>query len=91
MKFALINVSCEQNGFVSGSWIQDFTGTLEQAAEYARETEMANSNRITVAVVEDKCYTPFTIIRGGKRLDITESLSEKNRSCRAENRQDCIW
>jgi hypothetical protein len=51
-KYSLINVSSEVNGIVSGVWIQDFMGTLEAAKEWALGTEKANSNKITVAVVD---------------------------------------
>lgn len=53
MRYSLINVSNEQNGFVDGNWIQDFNGSFEKACEFARETEKVNSNRITVAVVDE--------------------------------------
>lgn len=51
-KFSLINVSERKNGLVSGNWIQDFTGTKEEAFQRAKDTEKANSYRISVAVVE---------------------------------------
>lgn len=51
-KFSLINVSERNNGKASGNWIQDVTGTKEEAFKRARATEKANSNRINVAVVE---------------------------------------
>jgi hypothetical protein len=53
MKFSLINVTKEVDGLVDGYWLQNKTGTLEEAIVHARGTEKANSNRITVAVVED--------------------------------------
>jgi hypothetical protein len=51
-KFSLINVSERKNGCVSGNWIQDVTGTIEDAFKKAKGTEKANGNRINVAVVE---------------------------------------
>ena len=74
MKFALVNVYYEQDGLVDGAWIQNFTGTLEEAVHWARETEKANSGRITVAVIEDGYYTPFQNIYGAKRLDLDERI-----------------
>lgn len=52
MRYSLITIYKENNGFVDGVWMQDSTGTLEEAIEKARATEKANSNRIAVAVVE---------------------------------------
>lgn len=69
MRFSLVCVDREKDGFVDGAWMQDFTGTLEEASQWARETERANSNRISVAVVEDMYYTPFSNVYGVKRLD----------------------
>ena len=51
-KFSLLNVTERKGDLVSGNWIQDFTGSKEEAFRYARNTERANSNRIKVAVVE---------------------------------------
>ena len=70
MRFTLINVSHEKDGVVDGAWLQDHTGTIETATEEARETERANSNRITVAVIEYMYYTPFTHIFCAERLDV---------------------
>ena len=42
MKFSLINVSEEKDGSVSGNWIQDFTGTLEEAIEWAKDFSIWN-------------------------------------------------
>ena len=72
MRYSLINVSREKNGLVDGAWMQDFAGTLEDATQLARETERANSNQISVAVVEDMYYTPFSNVYGAKRLDLKE-------------------
>ena len=52
MKFSLIQVYKEMDGFVDGVWIQDHTGTLDTAVKLANETEQVNGNRIKVAVVE---------------------------------------
>lgn len=51
-KFSLINVSKRFNGLVSGVWLQDATGTKDEAFKRARDTEKANGNRIEVAVIE---------------------------------------
>lgn len=50
--YSLICVYEENNGIVTGAWLQDVTGNLQKAKRFAKETEMANSNRINVAVVE---------------------------------------
>ena len=52
MKYSLLNVIEEKGGLVDGIWIQDHRSTLGAAIEEAQATEAANSNRITVAVVE---------------------------------------
>ncbi len=52
MKFSLIQIYNETNGYVDGVWIQDFTGNLNEAIKKATNTEKANSNRIKVAIVE---------------------------------------
>ena len=52
MRFSLINVYQQRGNVVDGNWIQDFTGTLEEAIQEARDTERVNGGRITVAVVE---------------------------------------
>ncbi|MCK2000763.1 hypothetical protein MZM54_05085 [[Brevibacterium] frigoritolerans] len=52
MKFSLIQIYKEKNGLVEGVWLQDYTGELDMAVKKANETEIANGNRIKVAVVE---------------------------------------
>lgn len=52
MKYSLVIIDEEKEGSVCGTWIQDFTGTIDGAVREARETEKANSNRIKVAVVD---------------------------------------
>lgn len=52
MKFSLIQVYDEADGFVNGVWLQDHTGSLDSAIRKANETEKANNKRIKVAVVE---------------------------------------
>ena len=75
MKFSLINVIREYDGMVDGFWLQNHTGTLESATEKARATEQANSNRITVAVVEELSYTPDHSLRKElKRLDSIKAV-----------------
>lgn len=59
MKWSLINVWREDDGYVDGTWFQNVTSTLQEAIEVAKATEKANSNKISVAVVEDLgCPTP---------------------------------
>lgn len=71
-RYSLINVDKEYNGLVDGVWIQDSNGCFEKAVKAARDTERANSNRITVAVVDGlNSYVPnYSIQTGLKRLDI---------------------
>jgi hypothetical protein len=57
MKFSLIQIDKEINGFVDGVWLQNYNGELDMAVKIAKETEIANSNRIKVAVVEDLNYS----------------------------------
>ncbi len=51
MTYSLINVSETNDGTVSGNWLQDHIGTLDSAERHARETNAANSNALTIAVV----------------------------------------
>ena len=74
VNYTLVNVDHEENGFVSGNWIQDFAGTLEEATQMARETERVNNNRITVAVVENMYFSQFQRIYKAKRLDKQKEL-----------------
>ena len=71
MRFSLINVYQQRGNVVDGNWIQDFTGTLEEAIQEARDTERVNGGRITVAVVEGLAGSiPAGDFRVGlKRLD----------------------
>ena len=88
MRFSLINVDQEYDGMVDGVWIQNHTGTLESATQKARETEQANSNRITVAVVEALSYTPdHSWKKGLKRLDSAVSLERFSESPASGNAQ----
>lgn len=68
--YALVNVEREYNGLVDGALIQ-WCGncTLREAIKLARSTERVNSNRITVAVI-DEYYSGLWYFRGRKRLDI---------------------
>ena len=53
MTFSLINVSSrDAEGLVTGNWIQDVIGTIDDAYNRARSTEEANGNKISVAVVK---------------------------------------
>ncbi len=58
--YMLLQVDKEENGLVNGVCLQWCCAcTLEEAAKRARETEKVNSNRISVAVV-DELYTAYT-------------------------------
>lgn len=52
MKYSLINVEADHGETVDGNWIQDVTGTFEDALRIAQETKKANSGRIQVTIVE---------------------------------------
>lgn len=68
--YALINVKREYNGLVDGALIQWCSAcTLREATRLARSTERVNSNRITVAVIDDY-YSGLWYFKGRKRLDI---------------------
>ena len=71
MRYSLINIYKEVDGYFEGVWIQDSTGTLETAIKAARDTEKANSGRIIVGVVESLlCPPPNYCYRTGlARLD----------------------
>ena len=70
MRFSLIQVYNEKEGYIDGMWIQDFTGTLDAAIKKSNETEKANSNRIQIAVVKRvEGSTPdYDLIKNLKRL-----------------------
>jgi len=51
--FSLINVFKRDGNKVSGSWLQNHTGTLETAKQKAKSTEAANGNKIDVAVIKE--------------------------------------
>jgi hypothetical protein len=57
MRFSLINVQERAGPLVSGSWLQDHIGSLATASARAHELEIANSNKIDVAVVEELSST----------------------------------
>lgn len=57
MKYSLINVSVDKGETVDGNWVQNVSGTLEEAIEIARATEKANGYQIEIAVVEEICST----------------------------------
>ena len=52
MIYSLINVVSETASHVIGSLVQDFTGDYQEAQQFAKETEQANSNRIKIAVCD---------------------------------------
>lgn len=52
--YMLLQIDKEENGFVDGTHIQWCCAcSLNEAIKRARDTEKANSNRISVAVVEE--------------------------------------
>lgn len=70
--YMLLQVDKEENGFVSGTHIEWCCAcTLEDAEKRARMTEQANSNRTTIAVV-DELYNSCCLgkyYKNLKRLD----------------------
>ena len=72
MKYSLINIVESSGQLISGYWVQNHVGSLASAREAARATELANHNRITVAVVaEFSSTTPaLSYWRDLPRLDI---------------------
>lgn len=69
MKYSLIQIEEEHGaGVISGSWVQDCIGSLEEATQRATKTEQVNSNRIKVAVVEQVVGTT-PILRYFKELN----------------------
>ncbi len=80
VKFSLINVSKEADGFVRGGWLQNHIGTLESATARAIATEGTNSNKIDVAVVEE-VNSSVPIMqhwRGLQRLDVSRINVERS-------------
>ncbi len=68
-KYSLINVFQDHENIVDGNWIQDVTGTLEEALEKAKRIEAVNGNRISVAVVDAvNGTTPMLQFLTGLRL-----------------------
>jgi len=53
MKFSLVVVEASRGETVTGNWLQGHIGTLESAIESAQRTEIVNSNKIDVAVVNE--------------------------------------
>lgn len=68
-KYSLIQVQERKNGRVSGYWIQDCVGTIEEAFERKEDTEKANSNRIEIAIVEQ-------LTNGCPRWDYIRNIKE---------------
>jgi hypothetical protein len=68
-RFSIINVSNREDGFVSGNWVVDVTGTLEEARERLAAINKANSNRLDLAVVEfTNGFSQFQFITKAKEL-----------------------
>lgn len=100
--FSLVNVSKEANGLVDGYWIQDHTGNLETAILIAKETEKANGNKITVAVVYkvNGSGPRYHSLHQLERLDLkrTTIISKSERCCNCPcasaleiTAEDCEW
>lgn len=71
MKFSLVQVYKDNGNTVDGVWLQDHIGTVESAEQAARDTEAANSGRISVAVVEDLSsivLPTYELMKGLKRI-----------------------
>lgn len=53
MIYSLINVTSRNtDNTVNGYWIQDCTGTLEQAKERAKATNQVNGNKLEIVITE---------------------------------------
>lgn len=69
MKLSLIQVFAESHdGKVSGTWLQDVNGTIEDAARKAKEIEASSLTKIQVAVVEEVGSSKYDLMFGIKRL-----------------------
>ena len=71
MKFSLVQVYKDNGNTVDGVWLQDHIGMIETAEQAARDTEAANSGRISVAVVEDLSsivLPTYELMKGLKRI-----------------------
>lgn len=49
--YSLINVVKQDKDLVLGYWVQDVIGSLEIAKKVAKETEIANDNKVNIVVV----------------------------------------
>lgn len=72
MKFSLINIAETHGPLISGYWVQNHVGTLDSAIASAHATEIANHNRIEVAVVAELSSTTpaLSYWRDLTRLDV---------------------
>lgn len=70
MKFSLISVTSEnKDNTVNGYWVQNHIGTLQTAQQRARETEAANSNAITICIVDEvNTTTPMLMFFHGLKV-----------------------
>lgn len=57
MRVSIIQIEREKDGFVDGYWLQDHTGSLEDALIKAKGHEQANGGRIQTAIVEQVATT----------------------------------
>lgn len=77
MIFTLLNVyKVEENGTVSGNFLQDHIGTLESAIQKAIDTEAVNHNAIDIAVVPNTGgFQSFAWYSNCTRLDKQRCIS----------------
>lgn len=66
-RYSLMVVYKEYDGLIDGTWIQDSTGTLQEAINKAKATEQVNSQRIKVAVVA-------SVLSGGPNYSLRTGL-----------------
>jgi hypothetical protein len=57
MKYSLINIVDESNGVVSGYWLQNVQGSHADAVEVAQDILVANSGKISIAIVDELPHT----------------------------------
>lgn len=67
--YMLLLVDKEENGMVDGTWLQWCGFSIEKAIQRARDTEKVNSNRISVAVIDELYDSYQRLYYNKKRLD----------------------
>ena len=69
MRYSLVKVFAEsQDGKVSGTWVEDVDGTIEDALRRAKAVEQASVSSIQVAVVERLGSSGYDLTFGMKKL-----------------------